>query len=176
MTGLDVDVVAVNDRFYRHIPHAADPLYQPAEPPDGRWQHGSVVEGWYFADTANTGWAEWYRALAELAIAPDRMLPRDLWQWTIELNQVALLDTPDRLARVGLATPRPTSQEWSAYQGVGDALYRAGHQALLVISAARPENRNLVVFRSQPQVPGCTPIPPPTVMPKAPIVPRGLRT
>jgi hypothetical protein len=103
VAGLDVDAGVVDASFYRHIPHDADPLYQPVDPADGRWQHGAVIEGWYLADTPETAWAEWYRALAELAIPPERMLPRDLWPWSVEIEQVALLDTPERLARVGLA-------------------------------------------------------------------------
>jgi hypothetical protein len=67
VTGLDVDAGVVDASFYRHIPHDADPLYQPADPADGRWQHGAVIEGWYLADTPETAWAEWYRALAESA-------------------------------------------------------------------------------------------------------------
>jgi hypothetical protein len=47
MAGLDVDAGVVDASFYRHIPHDADPLYQPADPADGRWQHGAAVEGWY---------------------------------------------------------------------------------------------------------------------------------
>ena len=171
---MDADVVDAS--FYRHIPHDADPLYQPADPADGRWQHGAVIEGWYLADTPETAWAEWYRALAELAIPPERMLPRDLWQWSVELEHVALLDTPERLERVGLAIPQPTSSQWWRYQDVGDACYRAGYRAVLVISAARPASRNLVVFRDAFELLGCSPIPPPTITASAPLVPRGMRT
>jgi RES domain-containing protein len=176
VAGLDVDAGLVQASFYRHIPHGADPLYRPPDPADGRWQHGTVIEGWYLADTPETAWAEWYRALAELAIPPERMLPRDLWRWVVELEQVALLNTPARLERVGLPVPQPTSSQWSRYQYVGDTLYRAGYRALLVVSAARPANRNLVVFRESLEVDSCTPIPPPTVTASAPIVPRGMRT
>jgi hypothetical protein len=43
-----------------------------------RWQHGDVVEGWYFADTPETVWAEWYRWLAEAGLPPMQTLPREL--------------------------------------------------------------------------------------------------
>jgi hypothetical protein len=79
-----------------------------------------VIEAWYLADTPETAWAESYRALAGLAIPPERMLPRDLRRWNVELGQVALLDTRERLERVGLSIPHPTSSQWRPYEDVGD--------------------------------------------------------
>ena len=62
----------------------------------------------YFADSEETAWAEWYRALAEFAIPPERQMPRDLWRWQIDVEGVADLSTEDALKRVGLTLPRPT--------------------------------------------------------------------
>lgn len=176
MAALDVDVGAVHDVFVRHIPHGANPLYQPPDPADGRWQHGNLIEAWYLADEPDTAWAEWYRALAGTGLAPAHALPRDLWRWRIDLERVALLDSTQRLARVGLPAPLPTRSQWRACQAVGEALYADGFDALLVASAARPAHHNLVVFRSQLQVAGCTPQPPAFQMDGAPPVPRGMRT
>jgi hypothetical protein len=36
-----------------------------------------VVEGFNLADSEETAWAEWYRALWEFAIPPMRQLPRE---------------------------------------------------------------------------------------------------
>lgn len=81
----DVDATAVRGRWVRHAPAGGDPLYRPVPPGDGRWQRGSVVEGLYLADGPDTAWAEWYRALAELAVPPMRQMPRDLWAYAVEL-------------------------------------------------------------------------------------------
>lgn len=176
MSSLDVDEGAVHGVFVRHIPRNADPLYQPPDPPDGRWQHGGVVAAWYFADESATAWAEWYRALAGTGLPLAHALPRDLWHWQVDLNRVALLDDDDRLRRVGLPSPFPTTSQWPACQAIGDQLHRDRYQAILVASAARPQHRNLVVFRSDRTVAGCTPQPPPTPITDAPPVPSGMRT
>lgn len=176
MPALDVDTGSVHDVFVRHIPHGADPLYQPPEPADGRWQRGATVRAWYFADEPDTAWAEWYRALAGTGLPPTHAIPRDLWRWHIDLDRVALLDDDTRLARVGLAPPRPTQQQWPGCQEIGDALHNEGYDALLVASAARPGHRNVVVFRTERRVTGCTPQPPPTLIADVPPVPRGMRT
>lgn len=91
-------------------------------------------------------------------------LARDLWRWQIDLDRVALLDTSQRLRRVGLPPARPTASQWPAYEAVGDQLHRGGYQALLVTSAARPRHHNLVVFRPSRRVAGCTLLPPPTTI------------
>jgi RES domain-containing protein len=173
---LDVDVGAIHGSFVRHIPHGGNPLYQPPHPAHGRWQHGDMIEAWYLADEPATAWAEWYRALAGTGLPPARALPRDLWRWRIDLGRVALLDSEERLERVSLPMALPTQQQWPACQDVGDALHQEGYEALLVVSAARPEHRNLVVFRTNREVTGCRPLPPPTEIADAPPVPSGMRT
>ena len=176
MPALDVDQDAVHGVFVRHIPHNGDPLYQPPDPPDGRWQHGDVVTAWCFADEPATAWAEWYRVLAGTGLPPAHALHRDLWRWRVDLDRVALLDDDDRLRRVGLPPPLPTASQWPGFQAIGDQLHRDGYQGLLVASAARPQHHNLVVFRGTRQAAGCTPQPPPTPITDVPPVPRGMRT
>lgn len=176
MPPLDVDGGRAVGAFVRHIPHGADPLHEPPDPADGRWQRGSTIEAWYFADEPATAWAEWYRALAGTGLPPAHALPRDLWTWHIDLDRVALLDSDERLARVGLAPPLPTLKQWPACQRVGEALHHEGYQALSYASAARPTHRDLVVFRPGRHVDGCTPQPPPMPVTDAPAVPRGMRT
>lgn len=176
MAALDVDVGAVRGVFVRHIPHGASPLYQPPDPADGRWQRGTAIAAWYFADEPATAWAEWYRALAGTGLPPARGLPRDLWRWRIDLDHVAMLDDDARLARVGLPAPLPTQAQWPPCQTIGEALHVAGFQAVLVAAAARPQHQNLVVFRPGREVAGCSPQPPPSPVTAAPPVPRGMRT
>jgi len=176
VSSLDVDTGSVHGIFVRHIPHGGDPLYEPPEPADGRWQRGATIAAWYLADEPDTAWAEWYRALAGTGLPPIQAMPRDLWRWRIDLDRVALLDDDSRLSRVGLPPPLPTVRQWPAYQDVGDALHGEGYDALLVTSAARPEHRNLVVFRTARRLTSGTPQPPPMLVIDVPPVPRGMRT
>lgn len=176
MAPLDVDSGSIHGVFVRHIPRGADPLYEPPEPADGRWQRGATIAAWYLADEPDTAWAEWYRALAGTGLPPIQAMPRDLWHWRIDLDRVALLDDDSRLSRVALPSLLPTTRQWPACQNVGEAVHRDGYDALLVASAARLEHRNLVVFRTARQLTGCAPHPPPTLVVDVPPVPRGMRT
>jgi RES domain-containing protein len=92
----------------------------------------------YLADREQTAWAEWYRMLAERALPPPLALPRELWRIEVKLDQVADLSTADRLARLGLAQPRPGRSTWPAYQEVGERLHVDGCAGLVAPSAARP--------------------------------------
>lgn len=163
-------------RWVRHVPAGGDPLYRPPQPGSGRWQHGSVIEGFYLAEDPATAWAEWYRALSELAVAPMRQMPRDLWIYEIEMPRLADLSDAGRLRRVGLDAPMPDRSQWPAYQAVGEALWRDGWAGVISPSAARSAGKALCVFRRSPEVPGVTPIPPPARHDDPPAPPRGLRT
>jgi RES domain len=167
---LAVAPVALTGIWYRQIPTGADPLSRPPDPPDGRWQRASVVGAIYFADTPETVWAEWYRALAEAAIPPAMALPRDLWQWDIDLPRVA------DAAQLDLPPLAPTRRQWPQFQAVGEQLFADGWPALVSASAARSEGRVLCVFRTARIVPGATPLPPPERVNDPPVVPTGLRT
>jgi hypothetical protein len=98
---LDLTPVAVTGTWWRHLPAGGDPAYRAAVPASGRWQRGEIVAALYLAGDPETVWAEWYRRLAEDAIAPLDALPRDLWRFAVTLGRVAALDTPDRLAASG---------------------------------------------------------------------------
>jgi len=158
------------------VPHAGDPLFRPEPPSDGRWQRGETVGGVYFADSEETTWAEWYRSLAELAIPPDRQMPRDLWRWSIEVEGVADLSGPEQLAAVGLSLPKPLRREWPAFQKVGEGLANAGHAGVLAPSAARPASLVLCLFRAAAKLYGAEPIPPALTYRRPPAPPTGLLT
>ncbi|HZQ26316.1 MAG TPA: RES family NAD+ phosphorylase, partial [Acidimicrobiales bacterium] len=143
--------------------------------PDGRWQRGAVVEVFYLADSEETAWAEWYRALVELGLPPHRSLPRDLWAFRVSAT-VADLSSAPRLAAVGLSPPRPGRSQWPAYQRVGEQLAADGWRGLLAPSAARPEGRVLCLFRNDDPLRGATPLPPPEHVVDAPAPPRGMTT
>ena len=149
----------------------------PEPPPAGRWQRGDVVHAIYLADSEETAWGEWYRALAERAVPPDRGFPRDLWRVRVTLERIADLSTADRLARVGLPLPRPSLVDWGPFQAVGEDLFATGFEGVLAPSAARPESgRSLAVFRPVDRIVGLRPIGRPRRIAVPPALPRGLRT
>ena len=173
---MDVSSVAIHDLWWRQVPNAADPLFRADPPSDGRWQRGEVVGALYLADSEETAWAEWYRALAEFAIPPDRQMPRDLWRWEIDVDGVANLSTADRLTAVDLAVPQPGPGEWAPFQAVGERLWRDGHRGVLAPSAARPSGQILCLFRHTDELGGVTPVRPPTTYRHPPTPPTGMTT
>lgn len=174
---LDVDAVPIEGTWYRHIPHRGRVWSQADPPPDGRWQRGSVVPGFYLADSPDTVWAEWYRLLAELGLRPERMLPRNLWRFRVSLDRIADLQDAERMARVGLEALRPDRSGWRPFQEIGERLFADGWRGLVAPSAARPEDgRALCLFRTEERIPGVEPIPPPIIYRRPPVPPRGMRT
>jgi RES domain-containing protein len=126
-----VDAIVVTGTWWRQTPHGGDPLFRAEPPSDGRWQRGEVVGAFYFADSEDTAWAEWYRALAEFAIPPARQMPRDLWRWEVDVGDVADLSDKDRLNSVGLSRPEPARRTWPPLQAVGERLWREGYRGIL---------------------------------------------
>jgi RES domain-containing protein len=167
--------VAIRGIWWRHAPPGADPWHPYAIPSSNRWQRGVHVAALYLADSPDTAWAEWYRHLAEWALAPLEVLPRELWRFAVELDRVADLSTAEALEAVGLAPPRPTSEDWPPYQSVGERLFADGFQAVLAPSAARLGGRALCVFRAG-RLRGVTPVPPPELTVEPPVPPRGMTT
>lgn len=173
---MEVDAIAVRGRWWRQVPHGGDPLFRATPPGDGRWQRGEVIGGFSLVDEQGTAWAEWFRTLAELAIPPDRQMPRDLWGWEVAISGVVDLSSAERLAAVGLDRPRPGQRRWPAFQAVGEALCAAGHRGVLTLSAARPEHRVLCLFRDDDEVLGATPVRPALTHRRPPAPPTGMTT
>ncbi|MGH3030440.1 MAG: RES family NAD+ phosphorylase [Gaiellaceae bacterium] len=172
---LEVDATPVRGVWFRHVPAGGEPLFRPERPSDGRWQRGEVVEGFYLADSEEAAWAEWYRALAELAIPPMRELPRDLWRFELEVEHVADHSSPDRLEREGLELPVPDRRQWPAFQAVGETLFTEGWVGILYPAAARSDSLALCLFRVADKLPGVHPRRPPARYEEPPVPPRGLR-
>lgn len=172
---LDVTAVAVRGRWVKHTYAGSPPLPERDPPPDNRWQRGEIVDALYLADSEQTAWAEWYRHLAERAIAPLAQMPRELWTWEVDA-EVADLSTRERLSRVGLAPPSPDSGRWRAYQSVGEQLAGLRWSGLLAPSAARPDGAVLCLCRRARRVLGAEPVSPPRLIAVPPPPPKGLRT
>jgi RES domain-containing protein len=167
---LDVDSVKAGGVWFRHIPHRGSVWWRADPAPDGRWQRGAAVAGFYLADSRETAWAEWRRALAELGLRPEAMLPRDLWRMTVSVDGIADLSDEDRLVRVGLQLPRPSRGEWASFQAVGEELHAEGWRGVLAPSAAR-EGQVLCLFREEEKIAGVKAKPPPAIHRHPPVGP-----
>lgn len=160
---LDVDRVSADGVWYRHLPHRGRVWWWSEPAPDGRWQRGSEVAGFYLADSRDTAWAEWYRQIEELALRPEDQLPRDLWRFEVAIEAIADLRSERQLERVGLAFPTPRRREWPGFQTVGERLHHEGWKGLCAPSAARPGGEILCLFRETQRVDGIKPQPPPAI-------------
>jgi RES domain-containing protein len=156
------------------VPHEADLLGQPDTPSDGRWQRGQIVPALYLADTAQTATAEWYRSLAEWGLSPQDHIPYDHHRWRLDL-QLADLGDVDQLQGVALNPPQPGRHAWTAYQRVGEQLWREGWAGLIAPSAARPGSLIACVFAPAWPPAGCAPLDADTVK-AVPPPPRGMTT
>jgi RES domain-containing protein len=170
---VDVDAIRVRGEWVRHAPQHSERLGRAAEPTDGRWQRGDVVDALYLADEPDTAIAEWYRFLAEHGLPPGQAIPHEHHVWQLDL-ELADLSTRERLQAVKLQPPRPSRRTWPPFQAVGEELSRQGWVGLLAPSAARPNAMIACVFDHGAWPPaGCQPIraveivdvpPPPTGM------------
>ncbi|HLB44155.1 MAG TPA: RES family NAD+ phosphorylase [Candidatus Limnocylindrales bacterium] len=155
----------------------ADALALTPEPADGRWQRGEAVRALYLADSETTAWAEWYRHSSELGVAPQTRLPRVMWRFEVDLEDVADLTDPAQLAAHGVDHLLPTRRQWPLTQPIGEAYWRAGRRGLLAPSAAHVGGRVLVIFRPTAEAPaGVEQVPRPRRYRELPPLPTGLRT
>ena len=171
-----VQRVSVAGSWWRQTPSGFDPLWLASPPSTGRWQHGETLAAIYLADEQETAWAEWYRGIAELGLPPTHGMPRDLWRWTIAVNDIADLSTPAKLARLDLPALQPSRRNWGPFQMAGEELHRKGYRGVLYQSAARPDHQALCLFREGIVIPGADPVRPPTTHRDPPPPPTGLRT
>jgi hypothetical protein len=171
----EVAAIAVRGRWLKHTYPDSLALPERDPAPDNRWQRGDIVDALYLADTDDTVWAEWYRHLAEQGVPPLAQIPRDLWTWEVDV-EVADLSTAERLAAVGLSSPRPGQRGWPAFQRVGESLWKDEWPGLLAPSAARPGGKDLCLFRDADGVRGARPQGKPRRISETPPPPTGLRT
>lgn len=127
------------------------------------------------ADSPETAWAEFYRALSEYGVPPSRAMPRRLAEITVDLDEIEDLLNEGALEEHKLPRPAPSRSTWPQFQLVGEKLFKEGAGGLVAPSAAREGGRVLCVFRSQPEIDGVE-IAEVREVSHLPDVPRGLRT
>jgi hypothetical protein len=92
----------------------------------------------------------------------------------VELEGVVDLRRPKR-SGVGLEPPRPSSDDWPAFQEVGERLAAKVHPGLVGPSAARSGGTVLCIFWPPPASSQVAPVGQPETVSEAPAPPRGLR-
>lgn len=171
MGDIDVAWVPISGTWVRYAPVRRRAGL--ALPAPGRWEREGRPR-LYLADSEQTAWAEFYRALAERGQAPGDQLPLELVSLAVRLDRVADLRTERARTAVGLPRMRPTRAQWAPFQTVGEQLIDAGAQAVIYGSAARLRSRCLCVFAAG--LAGLEPVGEPVRIDTAPPPPRGLRT
>lgn len=172
---LDVDRISVSGVWWRQVRSGLATLARREPPADGRWQRGDRTEALYLADSEETAWAEWYRALAEAALPPRADMPRDLSRLQVDIEDVADLSTVERLKHVGLDLPSPRRADWPSFQAIGDGLRDQGVGGLIAPSAARFGGLILCVFRDRDEIPGVRVTTTTRGISEPPALPKGLR-
>lgn len=171
MPSIDAALVPVSGTWVRYRAVARRPAGDIPGP--GRWQRIGTRR-LYLADTEQTAWAEFYRALAERGQAPQDELPCELVSVEVSLDQVADLRTGRARAALGLPRLRPTRAQWPAFQAVGERLASHGARGIVYASAARARAVCLCVFEAG--FPGLKQSGEPLRIDVPPPPPRGLRT
>lgn len=104
-------------------------------------------------------------------------LPRDLWRFDVDLDDVADLSAEGILDGYGVRALSPSRRQWPETQPIGEAAWRAGAAGVLAPSAAHVGGQVLAVFRTRRgEIPGLNPIRPPRRFSELPPLPTGLRT
>jgi RES domain-containing protein len=149
-------------------------------PAPGRWQPAGARRVYLadsedtLADSEDTAWAEFYRALAERGQSPQDEMPCEVIRVRVELERVADLRTEKARRALGLPRIRPTRTQWPAFQVVGAQLLTADAEGVLYASAARTRSLCLCVYEAGLDRLSLEAEPVRVVAPPPP--PRGLRT
>ncbi|MBV9193915.1 MAG: RES family NAD+ phosphorylase [Solirubrobacterales bacterium] len=172
--GAHIRRVPVSGTWVRHVPAGGRALGTGRRGTAGRFHRPGEI-ALYLADSMETAWAEWYRALAERGRSPADDLPRDVYRISVRLRDV--VDVSAAAGRKGLGLPaqmRPAASQRPAFQELAATLRAEEAQGVLYRSAARSRAPCLCVFEpglSMLRIEG----EPMRVLSRPP-PPRGLRT
>jgi RES domain-containing protein len=150
MADIDVAWVPVEGIWVHYVSLARRRPGRPRSglvPAPGRWQPAGMRRI-YLADSEDTAWAEFYRALAERGQAPTDEMPCEVIHMHVELERVADLRTERARKALGLPRMRPTRAQWPAFQTVGMRLIADGAQGVLYSSAAHVRSLCLCVYEA----------------------------
>lgn len=138
----------VKGTWARQVPAGGDALAtRPRRTPGRLHRPGEIAL--YLADTPQTAWAEWYRALAARAQNPADDVPRELYEVTVDLDDVIDLSSPRLRQEAALpARMLPSESQWPRFQRFATAMRAEGARGVLYSSAARTRSLCLCVFEA----------------------------
>ena len=130
--------VHVGGTWTRHVPAGGEALSTRRRGTPGRFHRPGEI-ALYLADGPETAWAEWYRALAERAQAPNDDVPRDVHRISVCLSDVVDISSAAARQAVGLPVRmRPAVSQWRAFQEFASSMRAEGAQAVLQFGCAHP--------------------------------------
>lgn len=101
----------------------------------GRWNPSRSFAVLYLGTTTETVVAEFHRLAARQLLAPGSFLPRTLYTYDIDLQNVLDLREPENHAALGLDIKSLTADDLSACQAVGEAAFTCGREGIVAPSA-----------------------------------------
>lgn len=152
MTSLDRSRLATAPRIrlsttaVRHLSPNYDPRSgEGARINGGRFNPPGSFPALYLCETRACAVAELTRLGARHVVGVDGLLPRELYEYRLELSRT--LDLTDEQIRdhIGVSVSELTGDDWRVCQAIGTEVHAAGDQALRTYSATGVDNV-LVIF------------------------------
>ena len=101
----------------------------------GRWNPSRSFPVLYLGTTKETVIAEFHRLAAKQLLAPDSFLPRTLYTYDVDLQNVLDLREPENRTALGLDIEGLMTDDLSACQAVGEAAFTCGREGIVAPSA-----------------------------------------
>lgn len=122
---------------YRQQAPEFDPLSgEGARRKGGRFNPPDSFSVLYLCSTRACAVAEFYRAGNRLAIGPEGLLPRHLFRYEIQLDQVLDLTRTENLEQLGVSPSDLVGEDLSVTRSIGEGAHSLGIQAIRSPSAA----------------------------------------
>lgn len=121
---------------FRHVSAGRSPLSgEGARIIGGRWNPPGSFAVLYMGTAPQTVVAEFYRLAERQDIAPAAFLPRTLHRYELALTDLADLRDDAALREVGLTGADVRSDDLTACQRVGEAVFASGREGVIAASA-----------------------------------------
>lgn len=101
----------------------------------GRWNPSHSFAVLYLGTTSDTVVAEFHRLAAQQRVAPDRFLPRTLYTYDVDLQNVLDVRVPEHRAALGLDLASIAGDDLTACQALGEAAFVCGREGIAAPSA-----------------------------------------
>jgi RES domain-containing protein len=120
----------------------------------GRWNPSHSFAVLYLGTTKETVVAEFHRLAAKQLVAPDSFLPRTLYTYDVDLQNVLDVRIPEHRAALGLDAAALTGDNLGTCQALGEAAFACGREGIVAPSATGVES--VVAVFPERLMPGST--------------------